>query len=169
MQRELDVLVEQLDELLGAPIVDEDDALEVAIVAGLAARLGADPSTLVGAVAWRDGPGADLLDEMWQQVDLEPLVEAVDAVTGGGIEDEAVEEVVYDVDDVIAAAVWCDRRATVRGAARELASIVRGIPDVFASISPIAGAMAATPAVAEDLGLYDYWLALSDAAAHAAS
>lgn len=169
MQRELDVLIEQLDELLGGPILDEDDALEVAIVAGLAARLGAEPSTLADAVAWRDGPGAELLDSMWEQVDLEPLVEAVDAVTGGGRTEEEVEEAVYDVDDVVAAAVWCERTATVRAAARELASIVRGVPDVFSSISPIAGAVAATPSVAEHLGLYDYWLALSDAAMYAAS
>ncbi len=163
MQDELQVLLEQLDELLGEPIVDADDALEVATVAGLAARLGASPEALADSEAWRTGSGEDLLDEMWEQVDLEPLLEAVDACTGGDMDEETVEEALYDVDDVIAAAVWCGRVDLVRPAARELSKIVRTVPDVFASVAPIAGKIAALPAVAEHIGLYDYWLAVADA------
>jgi hypothetical protein len=48
---ELDVLIEQLEELLGEGIVDAEDALEVAAVAGLAQRLGAPPEALASAVA----------------------------------------------------------------------------------------------------------------------
>ena len=169
MKRELEVLVEQLEELLISPIVDEDDALEVAIVAGLAYRLGAEPAQLAGANAWRDGAGADLLASTWEQIDLEPLVQAVDDCTGGGRSEVEVEEAVYDVDDVIAAAVWGGQGDLVRGPARELAQIIRGVPDVFTPVSEIAGQMAATPAVAEHLGLYDYWLALADAASHGSS
>lgn len=164
MAKELEVLVSQLDELLNSPIVDEDDALEVAIVAGLAARLGATPSDLAEARLWRDGAGADLLASMWEQVDLGPLLEEVDDCTGGGRDDEQVEEAVYDVDDVIAAAIWCGRTDVVRGAARELAGIIRGVPDVFEALADEARQMAASREVAEHLGLYDYWLALADTA-----
>jgi len=164
MQQELDVLVEQLDELLGEPAVDADDALEIATVAGLAARLGASESQLAEADGWRTGQGEDLLDEMWEQVDLEPLLEAVDACTGGGLGDDAIEDAVFDVDDVIAAAVWCGRIEVVRSGAQELSRIVRGVPDVFVGVTPMAAQMAALPAVAEHIGLYDYLLALADAA-----
>lgn len=164
MQQELDVLVEQLDELLGSPIVDPDDALEVAIVAGLAHRLGAPPATLADAIAWRDGDGADLLEETWLQVDLEPLLEEVEACTGGGRTDEQVEEALFEVDDVIAAALWCGRRDVARDACRQLASTVREVPDVFASLSDLGSQLARLPAVADDLGLYDYWFAVADAA-----
>ncbi len=163
MHRELAQLLEQLDELLNEPLVDEDDALELAIVAGLAYRLGASAADLQGATAWREGPGEDLLDEMWEQVDLDPLLEAVDACTEGGMSDEEVEDAVYDVDDVIAAAVWAGRIELVRPAARQMASIVRSVPDVFAPVGEIASQMAALPTVAEHLGLYEYWLALADA------
>lgn len=162
MSKELDALVEQLDELLNSPIVDEDDALEVAIVAGLAAREGAAPEALVAAVAWREGPGADLLSEMWEQVDLAPLVEAVDDCTGGGHSDEEIEEALYDVDEVIAAAVWCGQADRVRGAARELATIIRGVPDVFEPLAHEGRQMAASQAVGQELFLYDYWMALAD-------
>lgn len=165
MKQELDVLVEQLDELLSEPIVDEDDALELAIVAGLAARLGATPEQLADAVAWRDGPGRELVAETWEAVDAGPLLEALDACTGGGMSDEEVEEALFDVDDLIAAAIWCGRTAAVRAAAREAATIVRTVPDVFAPMADLAGQLARLPTVAEHLGLYDYWLAVADAGA----
>jgi len=163
MKQELDVLVEQLDELLGEPILDPDDALEVAIVAGLAHRLSASPEVMRDAVAWRDGAGKELLGETWDQVDLEPLLEALDACTGGDMTDEQIEEALYDVDDVIAAAIWCGRPGAVKSAARRAASIIREIPDPFASLADLAIQLARLPSVAENLDLYDYWLAVADA------
>jgi len=162
-REELEVLTEQLDELLGEPVVDEDDAIEVCIVAGLAHRLGASASTLADAVAWRDGPGADLIASTWAQVDLEDLIEEVDACTGGGRDDEEVENAVYDVDDYVAAAIWCNQRDVVRDAARRLAELVRQVPDVFTGLGTFARSFSTRPAVAEELDLYDYWLALADA------
>ena len=164
MKFELEVLSEQLDELLASPIVNEDDALEVAIVAGLAYRLGATPATMAAATEWRDGQGAELLEQTWAEVDLEPLLEAVDQCTAGGCTEEEIEEAVYDVDDVIAAALWCNQRDLIRSAALELSRLIRGIPDVFVPISDIGGLIAATRGVGENLDIYDYWLALADAA-----
>ncbi|MEZ4235061.1 MAG: hypothetical protein R3F59_02640 [Myxococcota bacterium] len=165
VKTELEVLIEQLDELLGSPIVEPDDALELATVAGLAARLGAGSDVLGDAIAWRDGDGRELLEEAWTLLDLEPLVEAVDACTGGGLSDDDVEEAVCDLDDIVAAAVWCGKRSAVKAAARRAAEIVREIPDPFAPLAQMAGLIAALPATAEDLGLYDYWLAVADARA----
>ncbi|MEQ1566177.1 MAG: hypothetical protein ABMA64_11110 [Myxococcota bacterium] len=163
MKQELDVLIEQLDELLGEPIVDPDDALEVAIVAGLAARLSASPDAMAAAVAWRDGDGRELLAETWDQVDPEPLLEELDAVTESSVTEEQVEEAVYDFDDVVAAAVWCGKAQVMRAAARRAAEIVRQIPDPFADLSDVGSELARLPTVAEHLELYDYWLAIADA------
>lgn len=163
MKQELDVLLEQLDELLADPILDADDALEVAIVAGLAARLSAAPERMKDAVEWRDGAGKELLDETWDQVDLEPLLEALDACTGGDMTDEQVEEALYDVDDVIAAAIWCRRHSVVKSAARRASAIIREIPDPFAPLAADAVGLLPLPEVAADLDLYDYWLAVADA------
>jgi len=165
MQHELDVLVDQLDELLGEPIVDEDDALEVATVAGLAARLGALPEQLAAAVAWRDGDGRDLVHALWEAVDAEPLLEELDACTGGGNTDEEIEEALFDVDDLVAAGIWCGRRDAVRPVSRRAVQIVRSVPDVFAPLADLAVTIVKLPAVAEDLDLYGYWLDV--AAAHA--
>src|SRR5687768_5776770 len=163
MKQELDVLVEQLDEVLGEPILDPDDALEVAILAGLADRYGAPPDALAAAVAWRDGDGRELVAETFDQIDLDPLLEELDACTGGGMTDEEVEEALFDVDDIVAAAIWCGRAAAVREGARRAAEIVRQIPDPFAPLADLAVTMARLRAVAEHLDLYDYWLAVADA------
>jgi len=165
MQRELDVLVEQLDELLGGPVVDEDDALELATVAGLAARLGATSEQLADANLWRDGVGQELLRETWDAVDAAPILEELEGVLSGDATDEQVEEALFDLDDLVAAAAWCGRRDAVRATAREAASLVRTVPDVFVSLADLAVELAKLPTVARDLDLYDYWLAVADAGA----
>lgn len=165
MNRELEVLLEQLDELLGSPITDEEDALEVAIVAGLAARLSAPPDAMAAAIAWRDGIGRELIDELWQAVDTEELLDTLDGVSSGGATDEEVEEAVYDFDDLVAAAIWCGRAGAVKAAARQAAEIVRMVPDPFADLAPDGVELARLPTVAEHLDLYDYWLAIADSRA----
>ena len=77
MRSELDVLLEQLEELLAEPVVDEEDALELAIVAGSVARLGGDPMALEPAEAWRKGDGAEMA--VLELVDYELGQEAEEA------------------------------------------------------------------------------------------
>jgi len=164
---ELEVLVEQLDELLGEGATDADEALEIATVAGLAERLGAPPEVLAAAQAWRDGPGEPLLQEAFEELDPEPWIEAVDEVSSGGAEEEAIDEAVSDFDDLVAAAAWAGRTDKVRRAARRVAEIVRLVPDPFAFLAPDARTMSRTRTVALDPDLYDYWLAIADAGAWA--
>jgi hypothetical protein len=164
---ELEVLVEQLDELLAEGATHPDEALEIATVAGLAARLGAPAEVLAGAEAWRDGPGEALLQEAFEDLDADPYVEALDDVTSGSAEDEEVDEALSDFDDLVAAAAWAGRPEAVRKAARRVAQIVRTVPEPFAFLAPDARTMSRTRTVAEDPDLYDYWLAIADAAAWA--
>jgi len=157
---EFDVLVEQLEELLIEAIVDSDDALEVAVVAGLLYRLDAGPSVLTDAVAFRDGEGADLLDEAFDDADLEDFVEAIDGLVGA--DEMEVEEVLSDFDDFVAAAVWCDQTERVGDAARRVAAIVRQVPDPFLSLVNTANRIASLPAVGRQVQLYDYWFAIAE-------
>jgi len=165
MKSELDVLVEQLEELLVAPVVDEEDALEVAIVAGGATRLGADPAVLVDAEAWRVGPGAPLLQSLWEAVDAEPLLEALEAASEGGQTAEQIEEAVYDVDDLLVAAVWCRQQAKMREVGRRAEAIVRLLPDAFEDLAPDGRSLARRREVAEELDLYGMWLVIAEAGA----
>lgn len=160
---ELEVLLEQLDELLGDGAVDADDALEVAIVAGSAARLGAGEEVLEPAVTWRDGPGRELLEIAFEELEIDELIEQIDAVIDGVAEEEEVEEALYDFDDVVVAAIWSGHTGAVRKATREVAKTIRQLPDSFAPLADVGVSMARLPAVAEHLDLYDYWLALADA------
>ena len=162
-RQESDVLAEQLEEMLNDPIVDADDALEVAMVAGLLARLDPESGALATAQTWLDEDGRDLLDEAFMMVDLEPLVEAIDALTPDD-DDEAVEEAVLDVDELVAAAIWCGHGSDVGALAREVAKAARALPEAFVSLADIGADLAKEPAVAEHLSLYDFWFAIADAA-----
>lgn len=162
-QEEADVLAEQLEEMLSEPIVDADDALEVAMVAGLLARLDPQSAALASAQTWLDADGKDLLTEAFLMIDLEPLAEAVDALTPDD-EDEAVEEAVLDVDELVAAAIWCGHGSDVGALAREVAKAARALPEAFVSLSDVGADLAKEPSVAAHLGLYDFWLAIADSA-----
>lgn len=160
--QEREELVNQLDELLGEGAVDISDALEIATCAGLATRLGVDPTRLAAVEAWRAGPGQPLIDELWAEASAEPLVEAVEALVGAEVEDREIEDTFFDFDDFVAAAIWCNQRGAVAAAAKQVADTIRMSPDTFETLAPYGPQMARLRAVGEDFGLYDYWMAIAD-------
>ena len=159
---EMDVLLEQLDELLHEPILSGEDALEVAIVAGLAARLGAPDEALQDGVDWRDGDGKELLEEGFNAVDLEALVAEVDALVG---EDETVvEDTLSDFDDVVAASLWCARKDWVRSASEQVSRSIRQLPETFCGLAALGSSMSSLSPVGKEREIYDYWLAVAECA-----
>ncbi|MCB9672138.1 MAG: hypothetical protein H6736_07235 [Alphaproteobacteria bacterium] len=159
---EREVLLEQLEELLGEPAVDVSDALEIATCAGLAHRLGATDADLADARAWRDGLGKPLLDELFQGVDVEPLVDGVEAVLGQDTEDRELEDVVFDFDDLVAAAIWCGRESMLKAAAGRVAATIRLSPETFGALAPYGKQISRLANVGEHYAVYDYWMALAD-------
>lgn len=159
---ELDVLLEQLDELLGEGAVDISDALEIATCAGLAQRLGASDADLADADAWRKGPGEDLLEELFEEVDVESLVDGVEGVLGEEVEERELEDAVFDFDDLVAAAAWAGRSRLLTKAAAQVADTIRMSPETFSPLAPYGRDLSRLPRVAEAYPLYDYWMALAD-------
>lgn len=159
---ERQVLIDQLGESLAAGVDDADEALEVAICAGLLERLDPTAEALAEAAVWRQGAGAELLREAFEELDLEELNDAIDAVCSAESTVEQVEDAVWDVDEVIAAAIWAGQRKAVRALARAVADTIRSVPEPFVPLAPDGVALARTRAVAEDIDLYDYWLAIAD-------
>ena len=159
---EMEVLLEQLDELLHEPILSGEDALEVAIVAGLASRLGASEVALQDGLAWRDGEGRELLDEGFEQLDLDGLVAEIDNLAGD--EAEVVDEALSDFDDVVAASLWCSRRSWVKPAAIRVSKSIRQLPETFAELSALGSSMSGLATVARDQDIYDYWFAVAESA-----
>ncbi|MFT4626695.1 MAG: hypothetical protein ACI8PZ_005373 [Myxococcota bacterium] len=162
MRSELEVLVDQLDELLDEGAVDGSDALEIAIVAGIAERLGAAPDVLAPAVEWRSGPGGPLLDEIWAEVASDDPLEELDDMVTRDPDLEELEEALYDVDDLVAAAVWSGHTSAIAGLSRRLADLIRDVPEVFEPLAHVGGEMAQQRAVGERYDLYGYWFALAD-------
>jgi hypothetical protein len=80
---ELAALSEQLDEVLQEPILDGEDAIEVAILAGLVERLGGRGESVDAARKWRDEDGVDLLEEFWADFDESDLIAGVEEVLVG--------------------------------------------------------------------------------------
>jgi len=164
-QTEFEVLVDQLDEILAEGVEDEDDAIEVAVCAGLIARMGQDDSVLADAIAWRDGPGVELLESAFALLDLDTMVDTIDALTEGEADEEDVDDALSDFDDVVAAVTWAGKPELVRGAAAKVEKIIRTLPDAFVGAADMADMMLAFPAVAREPGLYGYWLAVAEARA----
>ncbi|MBT3222955.1 MAG: hypothetical protein HN348_28085 [Proteobacteria bacterium] len=160
---ELEVLIEQIDELFSQGIVDEDDAFELAQVAGMAQRLGADPVALAKIEVWRNGPGQELLELAWKDLDVQELIDDIEGMADGQTDESLLEDALYEFDEVVAAAIWCRRRDVVLQAAQQIAQTIRLIPDSFAPLSNLGSEMARLPTVAQDSDLYGFWFAVADA------
>ena len=164
MAAELDVLIEQLEELLASGTVAPEDALEVASVAGMVSRLGAGGhESLQRAVEWCDGPGQELLDLAFEHFKADVVIGELEGVLDPEADEVAVEEALYEVDEVIAAAIWCGRRAAVKSLASEADRLVRQVPEPFAQVADLGLSMARLPAVGMDYDLYAFWMAVVDA------
>lgn len=162
MKDELQELLDQLDDLLSQGVTDGSDALEVAMVAGLAYRLGAKPSAMAQVEAWRQNGGNELLDEIWNELEADEYIEELEGMYGRPTDPEALEEAFWDFDELIAAAIWSNKRSKVKVTARSLASMIREGPEFFAPLAKEARTYARLPTVAEEWGLYDYWFALAE-------
>ena len=158
---ERDVLEEQLEDLLAAGATDAEDALEIALVAGMAARLSASPELLRAARVWSQTIGKELLEEAWPLVDLDALQDSFDEVLDGQHTDEEVEEALFDVDELVAAAIWCGQEPVVRGLVKEVTASIRMMPDLFSPLQPEGAAMVQLGTVGSHYDLYDYWFAIA--------
>jgi hypothetical protein len=163
MDEERALLLDQLDELLSEGIEDEEEALEAAALAGMLERAGGSAEELADVRAWRDGLGAELLAEAFDALDLDAYVDALDACTYGESADEEVEEAVWDLDEVAAAAVFCGRTPAVLPALRRAERLIRELPDAFAPLYEDAARLVRQPAVGRELDVYGFWLAIAEA------
>jgi hypothetical protein len=163
MVAELDVLLEQLEELLGQGVVDADDALEVAAVAAMAARLDGDHPSVKRAVEWRDGPGAELVETAFDQLESAEILQSLEAVLTPDASEEAVEEALFELDEVIAAGLWCGRRDAIRQLADEAEKMIRFVPEPFQQVSDLGVTMARMPAIGMAYDVYGFWMAVADA------
>ena len=161
---ELEVIVASIDELLGEDYLDEEEALEIAALAGLAQRLGAPPKVFEDVQRWiQEQGGRALLDEAWQALDLDDVLDPIEDLLGDEPSDEAVEEAIWDFDDLVAAAVFDDQLARVRKAVNAVERLIRLSPETFACLAADARALARDPRIAANLDAWAYWLALADA------
>lgn len=160
---ELEVLLEQLDEILGEPIVHADDAVEVCTVGGLALRLGASESDLEDLRTWLEEGGGELAREGLEEADWEGMVEALDGLWDAT--DSDVEDRLSDFDDVVAACALLGCEPLAREHAKKVAKLIRTVPDPFAFMAATASVMLRCAMVGRDLELYDYWVAIAEAEA----
>ena len=161
---ELAALSDQLDEVLQEPILDGEDAIEVAILAGLVERLGGHGASVDAARQWRDEDGADLLEEFWADFDESDLVSGVEQVLVGDADEDDVEEAILDVDEHVCAALWSGHGGSVRALAESVEQTIRTVPDPFASLADVGVEFSRLPGVAKDRELYAYWFAIADSA-----
>jgi len=162
MRSEGDVLVQQLSELMTERIEDADGAMELATVAGLASRLGVSSPVLDRAETWCRGSGAPLLHDGLSAVDLDVLVEELELVIGANAPAREVEDALFDVDEVLAAAVWAGQGAAVQEAGQAIGVLVAKAPALFAEMAEEASELVRTQSVSSQAEIYAYWYAIAE-------
>jgi hypothetical protein len=164
LERETALYVEQLDELLRLGTrMDLDEAVEVAGISGMLARLGATGGWKLRAEAWRDGAGRHLLTEGLETLDGDEILDALDdALAGHGELD--LEDVLYDVDEVVLAAWWSKRTESVRPLIDEVVARVLEEPEPFAELSGYAAEILELPGMSQDDLAASVWVAVAEAA-----
>jgi len=161
--QELEVIVDQLEQFLIAGTVDTDDALEVATLAGLAERLGADASALQGANTWLHTMGEPLLAEALSELDLEPLTDALDACMGGDLLDEDIEEAFFDLDDLIAALLWMKQAPLATQLSAQMAETIEMAPECFEPLLAYLDGVRQSPLYPSSQEAFAHWDALDPA------
>lgn len=164
MRSEGDVLVQQIRELMAERIEDADGAMELATVAGLAARLGVSSPVLERAETWCRGSGAPLLLDGLSAVDLDVLVEELELVIDANAPSREVEDALFDVDEVLAAAVWAGQALAVQQAGQAIAALVANAPALFSEMADEASELIQTQSVASQAEVYAYWYTIADLA-----
>ena len=162
MRSEGDVLVQQIRELMEERIDDADGAMELATVAGLASRLGVSSPVLERAETWCRGSGASLLLDGLSAVDLDVLVEELELVIDANAPAREVEDALFDVDEVLAAAVWAGQGAAVQEAGQAIAELVSRTPALFVDMAVEASDLVQTHSVSSQADVYAYWYAIAD-------
>ena len=156
------VVLGQVDELMAEGIEDAEDALELAMVVGLAARLEATDSELHAVNAWREAWGADLLDEAWEDVELSNYTDAIDALLDGSATDEQIQEAIFSWDELVAGAVWNGHADSLVSTSAEIAQTIRQCKETFSGLKDYAARLLENPLISGNPAVYDFWFALAE-------
>ena len=162
-QEAIDILFEFLDGN-NCFVSDALSALEEIgrpIVPRLLQRLTDEEPVLWEAAAWRDAAGRSMLEAVWEALDGDVFVEAVEQALDTGADPFDLEEALFEVDELAAAAAWCGREDQVRPVSAKVAEVIRARPGPFDSLTSDAADTVQLPEVAADPDLYAFWWALA--------
>lgn len=136
MKNDLEMLVEQLDSALQEPQTPEE-AFEIALLAGLLARLGPEHPLLSRAAEWRDGPGRSLLVLAWEDLELDAIEQPLLQVQEDDASDELLNSL-FDYDEVCAAAAWCGESPRLEQSLELVLRTLRASPEPWRPLAPLA-------------------------------
>ena len=94
-------------------------------------------------------------------IDLDILVEELELVVGSNAPAREVEDALFDVDEVLAAAVWAEQGAAVQTAGETITALVASAPDLFAEMAQEASELLQTQSVSSHAEIYAYWYAIA--------
>jgi hypothetical protein len=161
---ELVVLVKQLDEIMAKSLPeDSDEALEFCNLAGMIARLDSSAPILKKAVAWREGEGAEFIEDGWSFFDTVELMDTLESATSGRLDGHELEELLFDIDEIVAGAIWCGEEDTVRAFTQQVVGEIRSSLEHFTVVSEQGVKMSKTTAVDSEQSLYEFWVAVAGA------
>ena len=159
---EREVLEQQLGELTRSLPTDHLDAVELATIAGLAARAGLRGRGMDKAEQWRDGKGWSLITAVLDEDDFHELIDDLEeALKSEATDGDKVEELLFGFDDLVAGAAWAGRESKAEPAVVRLMSLVAECADDFDHSAELAAELWSLEAVQRNPALYRYLAEIS--------
>ena len=154
------VLRGQLAKMLGKGAEYSDEAVEIASLAGLLARLGKASDLVKRARIWRDGAGKRLLAEGLDQLSADVLFDEFASACAEDPSEAGVEDALFEFDELLVAIWWTGREETAGALDLQMIAFIASALALFQPFSEYARELISKLEPGNDVGCSEFWGAI---------
>lgn len=151
------VLRGQLAKMLGKGAEYSDEAIEIASLAGLLARIGKASDLIKRAQIWREGAGKRLLTEGLDQLGGDVLFDEFASICAEDPSETGVEDALFEFDELLVAIWWSGREEVASALDLQMIEFITSAPALFQPFAEYAKELTARFRPDDDLGCFEFW------------
>ena len=154
------VLRGQLAKMLGKGAEYSDEAVEIASLAGLLARLGKAADLVKRAQIWSEGAGKRLLAEGLDQLSADVLFDEFVSACAEDPSEAGVEDALFEFDELLVAIWWTGRAETAAALDLQMMAFITSAPALFQPFAEYAQELTLKFEHGKDRGCFELWGAI---------